>query len=119
MKQRLIYQGVESDLSKPFARMTVKDSILHFNSNVKSSDLESVVSARNIAEKLSIPLEKNWGLGKIQIEIFEKTVEKKLREPTFITAYPAEVSPLARKNDQDPFITDRFEFFFGGFEIAN
>ena len=116
---KLIYQGVESDLSKPFARMTVKDSILHFNSNVKSSDLESVVSARNIAEKLSIPLEKNWGLGKIQIEIFEKTVEKKLREPTFITAYPAEVSPLARKNDQDPFITDRFEFFFGGFEIAN
>jgi len=61
----------------------------------------------------------NYGLGKVQIEIFEKTVEEKLLQPTFITAYPAEVSPLARRNDDNPFITDRYEFFIGGKEIAN
>jgi lysyl-tRNA synthetase class 2 len=58
-------------------------------------------------------------LGKVQIEIFEKTVEDKLLQPTFITAYPTEVSPLARRNDDDPFVTDRFEFFVGGRELAN
>jgi lysyl-tRNA synthetase class 2 len=59
------------------------------------------------------------GLGKIQTEIFEKTVEHRLDEPTFIIAYPAEVSPLARRSDDDPFITDRFEFFVAGRELAN
>ena len=58
-------------------------------------------------------------MGKIQYEIFEKTVEKELKEPTFITAYPVEVSPLARLNNDDPFVTDRFEFFIGGREIGN
>jgi lysyl-tRNA synthetase class 2 len=60
-----------------------------------------------------------WGLGKIHIEIFEATVEEKLEQPTFITKYPTEVSPLARRSDDDPFVTDRFEFFIGGREIAN
>ena len=58
-------------------------------------------------------------MGKIQIEIFEATAEHRLEQPTFITAYPTEVSPLARRNDDNPFITDRFEFFVGGREIAN
>ncbi|NNC54728.1 MAG: lysine--tRNA ligase, partial [Pseudomonadales bacterium] len=61
----------------------------------------------------------SYGLGKIQIEIFEKTAEEKLVEPTFITEYPTEVSPLARRSDSDPFVTDRFEFFVAGREIAN
>jgi lysyl-tRNA synthetase class 2 len=68
---------------------------------------------------MGISVEDNWGLGKIQIEIFEETAEAKLQEPTFITAYPTEVSPLARRNDHDPFVTDRFEFFVGGRELAN
>ncbi len=58
-------------------------------------------------------------MGKVQVEIFEKTVEHRLKQPTFITEYPAEVSPLARRNDNNPFITDRFELFVGGREIAN
>ncbi len=58
-------------------------------------------------------------MGKVQIEIFEKTVEHRLQQPTFITQYPTEVSPLARRNEEDPFVTDRFEFFVGGREIAN
>ncbi|MGB5412899.1 MAG: amino acid--tRNA ligase-related protein, partial [Woeseiaceae bacterium] len=61
----------------------------------------------------------NYGAGKLQIEIFDETAEAQLREPTFITQYPAEVSPLARKNDADPFVTDRFELFIAGREIAN
>ena len=61
----------------------------------------------------------SYGLGKIQLEIFEKTVEHRLLDPTFIIAYPAEVSPLARRNDSDPLVTDRFEFFVAGREIAN
>ena len=68
---------------------------------------------------MGIKVELSDGLGKVQTEIFEKTVEDRLMEPTFITAYPAEVSPLARRNDDDPFITDRFEFFIGGRELAN
>ena len=66
-----------------------------------------------------IHIEDNYGPGKILIEIFEKTVETKLKAPTFITAYPTEVSPLARRSDDDPSVTDRFEFFLGGREIAN
>ena len=107
------------DFRKPFVRMTVKESILHFNPGVKDSDLDNIEKAKSIAEKLGIPIKESYGLGKIQIEIFEKTVEENLKDPTFITAYPTEVSPLARKNDEDPFVTDRFEFFVGGRELAN
>lgn len=113
------YQEETYDLSKPFERMTVLESILKFNDSVTLGELQSIDTARAIAEKLGIPLEESYGLGKIQIEIFEKTVESNLMAPTFITQYPTEVSPLARKNDDDPFVTDRFEFFIGGREIAN
>ncbi len=116
---KITYQESEYDLAQAFTRMTVKESILHFNSDIKAADLESLESASAIAEKLGIHLEESYGLGKVQIVIFEKTVESRLMAPTFITAYPTEVSPLARMNDVDPFVTDRFEFFIGGREIAN
>jgi lysyl-tRNA synthetase class 2 len=113
------YQGDSYDFGKPFERFTLKDSILHFNPDLKHADLETLEAARGVAERLAIPLKAGYGLGKVQTEIFEKTVESRLKDPTFITAYPTEVSPLARRNDQDPFVTDRFEFFVGGREIAN
>lgn len=113
------YQDETYDLEKPFDRMTVFESILKHNKAINDSDLQSLEKIRNVAEKLEIPLEENFGLGKIQIEIFEKTVESKLLSPTFITQFPTEVSPLARKNSDDPFVTDRFEFFVAGREIAN
>lgn len=116
---KIPYQGDEYDFGKPFARMSVKESILHFNPDIKAEELDNLEQASAIAERLQIPLKKTYGLGKIQIEIFEKTVEHRLMDPTFITAYPTEVSPLARRNDDDPFVTDRFEFFVGGREIAN
>lgn len=115
----LPYQGETFDFGKPFTRMTVVDSILHFNSDLKLEQLKTLEDACAVARDLKIPLKDSYGLGKVQIEIFEKTVEHRLLDPTFITAYPTEVSPLARRNDDDPFVTDRFEFFVGGREIAN
>ncbi len=113
------YQGQSFDFGKPFARMTVLESILHFNPEIRREQLQSLEEARKLAEGLGIPLKDSYGLGKVQIEIFEKTAEHRLMDPTFITAYPTEVSPLARRSDEDPFVTDRFEFFVGGREIAN
>lgn len=110
---------VTYDFAAPFARLSVFDSILKFNPELQAKDLDTLECARAVADRLSIPLKDSWGLGKVQIEIFEKTVEHRLEQPTFITEYPTEVSPLARRNDQNPFVTDRFEFFVGGREIAN
>ncbi|RRQ20103.1 lysine--tRNA ligase [Thiohalobacter thiocyanaticus] len=117
--QQIEYQGETYDFSRPFARMTVKESILHFNPDIGEARITNLEEARKVAAGLGIPLRDSYGLGKVQIEIFEKTVEHRLKDPTFITAYPTEVSPLARRSDADPFVTDRFEFFVGGREIAN
>ena len=113
------YQDDVYDFSKPFARMSVFDAILQFNPDINPEDLSDIDAARKIAESMGVKLKPAYGLGKIQIEIFEKTVEHRLKDPTFITEYPTEVSPLARRNDANPFVTDRFEFFVGGREIAN
>ena len=115
----VIYQGQRLDFDRPFRRMTVRDSILHFNPGLTPADIDDPDAARKLAAGLGIVLKDSYGLGKIQIEIFEKTVEGELKDPTFITEYPTEVSPLARRNDAKPFVTDRFEFFVGGREIAN
>ncbi|HNI38576.1 MAG TPA: lysine--tRNA ligase, partial [Pseudomonadales bacterium] len=114
-----IIEQTHFDFDQPFARLSVFDSILHFNPDITAEQLSTPEGARAIAGKLGIPLKNSYGLGKVQIEIFEKTVEHRLIQPTFITEYPTEVSPLARRNDNNPFITDRFEFFVGGREIAN
>ena len=113
------YQGTTIDFGQPFQRMTVVASICHYNPEITPAQLADETKARAIASSLNIDLKPSDGLGKVQIEIFEKTVEDKLMMPTFITAYPTEVSPLARRNDKDPFVTDRFEFFVGGREVAN
>jgi len=115
----LEYQGSRYDFGKPFRRMTVRESILNFNPQLGAADIDDIERARAVAGGLGIALKDSYGLGKIQIEIFEKTVEGRLDDPTFITAYPTEVSPLARRSDADPFVTDRFEFFVGGRELAN
>ncbi|HQQ75296.1 MAG TPA: lysine--tRNA ligase, partial [Pseudomonadales bacterium] len=86
---------------------------------IQATELQTLEGATAIARRLGIPLKNSYGLGKIQIEIFEKTVEHRLMQPTFITEYPTEVSPLARRSDSNPFVTDRFEFFVGGRELAN
>ena len=113
------YQGETFDFSKTFDRISVKDSILKYNPDLTEEDISTDYRAQKVAEGLGIQVEEYWGLGKMQMEIFDETVEKKLRNPTFITEYPAEVSPLARRNEDNDFITDRFELFIGGREIGN
>lgn len=112
-------EGQTIDLAKPFKRVTMLQSIIEHMPEVSVEMLQDDGAVRALATTLGIELHGRPGVGKIQLEIFEKVVEKQLIEPTFITAYPTEVSPLARRNDQDPNITDRFELFVGGREIAN
>ncbi|MER2472189.1 lysine--tRNA ligase [Photorhabdus laumondii] len=113
------YGEQEFDFGKPFAQMTMKEAICQYRPETNMADLDDMDKAVAIAESLGIEVEKGWGLGRVQCEIFEETAESHLIQPTFITEYPAEVSPLARRNDANPFITDRFEFFIGGREIGN
>jgi lysyl-tRNA synthetase class 2 len=113
------YQGEEIDFGNHFVRMTVEEVILKFNPDIDKAKLRDRDYLAGVCEKLGIPIKDSYGPGKLQIEIFEKTGEENLREPTFVTQYPTEVSPLSRKNDDDPFLTDRFEFFVVGREIAN
>ncbi|UZJ45188.1 lysine--tRNA ligase [Marinimicrobium sp. C6131] len=113
------YQDSEYDFGSPFRRISVFDSILEYNPDITAGQISTLEGARAVAEGLKIPLKDSWGLGKVQIEIFEATVEEKLDQPTFITEYPTEVSPLARRMDAKPEVTERFEFFVGGRELAN
>ena len=116
---KVTYQGKEYDFQKPFLRLSLQNAILHYNKEITLDDITNENKARQIAKNMELAVRDDFGLGKIQYEIFEKTVEKNLDEPVFITQFPTEVSPLARKNDNNPFITDRFELFVGGREIAN
>jgi lysyl-tRNA synthetase class 2 len=113
------YQDIALDFSQPFERISLRESILKCNPTLNAEDIDTLGMARNTARKLEIPIHESYGLGKVQVAIFDKTVEYQLKQPTFITEYPAEVSPLARRNDDNPFITDRFELFVTGREIAN
>src|SRR5476649_1934205 len=107
------------DFGKPFAKLTMREAICKYRPETNVADLDDLAKATAIAESIGIKIEKSWGLGRIVTEIFEETAEAQLIQPTFITEYPAEVSPLARRNDENPEITDRFEFFIGGREIGN
>ncbi|SEI91168.1 lysyl-tRNA synthetase, class 2 [Allopseudospirillum japonicum] len=113
------YQGECYDFGQPFKRLTLLEAILAYGDNIQAEQLATLESASQLAKNLGIGVKASWGLGKVQTEIFEQVAEHQLRQPTFITEYPAEVSPLARRNDENPFVTDRFEFFVGGREIAN
>lgn len=107
------------DFGQPFSKMTMKEAIVKYRAETDPADLDDLAKAKIIAKSLNIEVEKGWGLGRLQCDIFEAVAESHLIQPTFITEYPAEVSPLARRNDNNPFITDRFEFFIGGREIGN
>jgi len=117
--RKLLYQGTEYDLSKSFARMSIEDIILANNADLDPMSIRDAAYLRRVCDQMKISYKDGDGPGKLQIEIFEKTGEHTLIQPTFAYAYPAEVSPLSRRNDRDPFITDRWEFFIGGRELAN
>ena len=113
------WQGERIDLGTPFQRMTLMEATLQHNPELSEDELKDLDALRRIAKEKGVEVKKSYGVGKLQLELFEKTAEDKLRQPTFITGYPVEVSPLARRNDADSDLTDRFELFIGGREIAN
>jgi len=117
--QRITYQGRGYDLAAPLRRLTVEQAIIEHNPDIDPLSLRDLTYLRKRCEQLGIGIEPQDGAGKLQIALFEKTVESALLDPTFVYAYPAEVSPLSRRNDADAFIADRFEFFLAGREIAN
>lgn len=113
------YQGTIIDLEKPFARITIKESIVAHHPSVSMADIETVEGCRALLDTLQLPYKQSDTLGKLQMIVFEETIEHQLMQPTFVTEYPTEVSPLARRSEENPDVTDRFEFFITGREIAN
>ncbi|HSH40860.1 MAG TPA: lysine--tRNA ligase, partial [Arenicellales bacterium] len=113
------YQGATIDFSKPFKRISVAEGVLEHNPSLAEADLRDLEKLSGHGRSLGIEGQPHWGEGKWLMEIFEKTAEEALEQPTFVTLFPVEVSPLSRVNDDDPTVTDRFELFITGREIAN
>lgn len=107
------------DFSQPFACMSLQHAIAHYHPAITRTELQDLARCRQMAQALGVVVQEQWGVGRLQCEIFEATVESQLIQPTFITDYPAEVSPLARRRDDNPLVTDRFELFIAGREVAN
>jgi len=121
-----VIEVIEYDFARPFVRLSMADAILKYwpeaNAEAINDPENHLAEMKSMAKQLHIKepeVDGIWGAGKYLCEIFEATAEEKLVQPTFITQYPWEVSPLARRNDSNPFVTDRFEFFVGGRELAN
>jgi lysyl-tRNA synthetase, class II len=117
-KMTLSYQETELDFSAPWQRMTMMESLVEIG-KVPQEVIDDETAARAFAEEKHIKIDKSAGHGKVLVEIFEELVEPNLVGPVFITQYPVEVSPLARRNEDSPEFTDRFELFVCGREIAN
>lgn len=114
------YQGECYDFGAPFVRMTMREAVLKYNDQLTEAMLDDIEQLRQYVEQtLKVDVPDDAGYGRLLTEIFEETGEHELKNPTFITEYPIEVSPLSRRNDQNPEVTDRFELFIGGREIAN
>ncbi len=113
------YQGKRISFNTPFARQSIEEALIAHNPALDPKRLRDAPYLGKFCESLGIECGPADGAGKRQIDIFEKTCEAKLLQPTFVHSYPTEVSPLSRKNDRDPFVTDRFEFFVDGRELAN
>lgn len=111
--------GLDLDFAKPFERLTMKEAVVKYGNGITMEDLEDEEKAREWCKKLHVEMQKGWVLGHYIAALFEEVAEHHLQQPTFITSYPAEISPLARRSDKDPAFTDRFEFFIGGREMGN
>ena len=109
---------IKIDLNK-FNQATLSDLVLGANKELKSDDLKDKKNLETHLKSFGVKTEKSWGVGRMLLEIFEETVEEDLINPTFVTEYPVEVSPLSRRNSENPDFTDRFELFIGGKEFAN
>ncbi|WP_318481636.1 lysine--tRNA ligase [Photobacterium leiognathi] len=122
---KMPYGEYEVEFAGPYARMSMLDAIKKYNpdhAEIQALTYEGVADRElmvKIAKSVHVDVEDFWTCGQLLEEIFGETAEPQLMQPTFITEYPADISPLARRNDENSFITDRFEFFIGGREVAN
>ncbi len=116
---RFAWDGHDIDLAPAFRRWKMEDAVRELNPGISAADCRDRDALAAHCERLGVRTKPSWGWGKLLLEIFEATVEEGLVQPTFITHYPVEVSPLARESDAEPGITDRFELFIGGKEMAN
>ncbi len=115
----LMWEGQAVDLGPAFRRWSMTEAVLEHNPEIARDQLRNLEAMRGHCQRLGVRFKPSYGWGKLLLEVFEKTVEHTLVQPTFITDHPVEVSPLARANDLDPDLTDRFELFVGGRELAN
>ncbi len=116
---QLQWEDMAIDLGPAFRRWPMDDAVLEHNPDIRREELRDLEAMRAHCRRLGVRIKDSYGWGKLLLEIFEKTVEHTLVQPTFITRHPTEISPLARANDADPEVTDRFELFIGGRELAN
>ena len=116
---KLTYQGQEIDFSRPYERLTITQAIKKYHPSVTDAVLTDRKALIAEMEKRKIAFRDGDGIGGLQLTLFENTVEEKLVQPTFIVDYPTEVSPLARRSDKNPEITERFELYIAGRELAN
>jgi lysyl-tRNA synthetase class 2 len=115
---QLSYGGQSIDLTRPWRRMTLKEAIV-VHGGADEREVSTLEALQNFAKRKGLPIDLNVSCGNLLVEVFEAVAESQLTQPTFITGYPLEVSPLARKNDNDPAMVDRFELYIGGRELAN
>lgn len=118
-KTKLVWEGQEIDLGPSFKRVSMQSAVMQANPSIKMEDCRNKRALREHCERSGIKYQDGWGWGRLLLEIFEQSVESDLIQPTFITHYPVEVSPLARQFDDDEGVTERFELFVGGKELAN
>jgi lysyl-tRNA synthetase class 2 len=114
----ITYQGESIDLGQPFARLHLEDALCQYLPDIDATRLRDAEHLRTIMAQHGLEPAAS-GIGVLQLALFEKCIEHRLRQPTFVTGYPMEVSPLARCNQKDPFLCDRFELFIAGYEVAN
>jgi lysyl-tRNA synthetase class 2 len=115
---KIDYQGQTLDFSQPAERMTMAESLSRY-AGLSTAEVEDPEKLAELLKGMNLTVDPDWGLGRLQTELFDARVEDRLMQPTFITHYPAEVSPLSRRNDDNPELADRFELFIAGREIAN
>jgi lysyl-tRNA synthetase class 2 len=113
------YQGERVDFGPRFPETTIEAAVQQANPELRPENIRDRPVLASVCAQKGFEVRPEWGAGKLLFELFERTVEATLRGPVFVTQYPAEVSPLARCNDADPFLTDRFELFVTGRELAN
>ena len=117
-EQTVRYQGTEVDFARPAVRCDMADAVLA-HTDLTAADLADAPGLAQAMRGMNLSPEPDWGAGRMLTEIFEARVEPRLVQPTFVTGYPTEVSPLARRREGDPEVTDRFEYFVAGREFAN